>query len=166
MKKFLILGIISILVISVPASADSKENVKKLYEKYSNRNYEAVTNEEALEILKSATGIDSSITGASGSESLQYYSYRKIRESEDLMIRLFNEAETNEGKVYALMGLTYLNREIYEKYYKLIDLDAYITRFSGCQGETLKIGDHLKKPSDLAQENNGPMKMGIIMNWY
>ena len=141
MKKYLFFFV---LMLSILACANSKENVKKLYEKYSNGNYEAVTNEEAMEILKNAYSVDDEVTGDGGSVSLQRYSYKKIRKSKDLLTELFNEAKTNEGKVYALMGLSSLDRELYKKYYEQIDPEITIKRLQGCLMMSAKIGDYLK----------------------
>ena len=62
------------------------------------------------------------------------------------MITLFLNARTNEGKVYALMGLSTINLELYKKYYEQMDLEDTISTLSGCLGNSKKIGDFLKKP--------------------
>ena len=142
MRTLLVLLMLSMFIL---ANASSREKVDEIYTKYRSGNYEALTKEEALEILKLTKSIDGERTGFSNSESLGHYAYGKIKESEDLLVKLFTESETNEGKIYALMGLWSLNKELYGKYYDSINKDNYVSVFpSGCIGTTIKIGDYFR----------------------
>ena len=138
MKKILFL---LILVMSVISNA---KNLETIYEKYRSGNYEKMTEEDAVEILKNADSIDGERVGYDNSVTLTRYAYKKIRNTENLLEKVFVESETNEGKVYALLGLWYLNKGLYNKYHNLIDLDSYIDVFpGGCIGSSVKIGDYL-----------------------
>ena len=142
MKKLLVLLMLSAFIL---VNASSREKVDEIYIKYRSGNYEALTNEEAMEILKLTKSIDGARTGFSNSESLGHYAYEKISGSEDLLVKLFDESETNEGKVYALMGLWSLNKELYEKYYNSINKEDYVSVFpSGCIGTTVRVGDYFR----------------------
>ena len=77
----------------------------------------------------------------------------KDKKSEKSMITLFLNAKSNEGKVYALMGLYSKNTELYKKYYKQLDLEAEINTLSGCLGNSKKIGNFLEKPEKIDNIN-------------
>ena len=80
-----------------------------------------------------------------GHSSSENRAYDRIANSEELLIKLFDESKMVAGKVYALMGLRNLNLELYKKYYMQIDSEEYITVRSGCFIFNEKIGDYLKK---------------------
>ena len=147
---------------------------KKYYE--DRIDFNKMTKVEALLILEYADSVDNHSTGYSGSVSLQRYAYyllagepftnwnlyvpngysfsneleseknKESKKSEKFLTSLFLNAKTNEGKVYALMGLSTINLELYEKYYEQMDLEDSISTLSGCLGNSKKIGDFLKKP--------------------
>ena len=77
MRKLLVLLMLSMFIL---ANASSREKVDEIYTKYRSGNYEALTKEEALEILKLTKSIDGERTGFSNSESLGHYAYGKIKE--------------------------------------------------------------------------------------
>ncbi len=157
MRKLLVLLMLSMFTL---ADASSRERVDEIYTKYRSGNYEALTNEEAMEILKLTESIHGERTGYGNSESLGHYAYEKVRESEDLMVKLFTESETNEGKIYALMGLWSLNKELYEKYYASMNKDDYVSVFpSGCKGTTVKIGDYFRNYEHTLDTKKYPGKI-------
>ena len=157
MGKILALLMLSMFIL---VNAGSREKVDEIYIKYRSGNYEALTNEEALEILKLEKSIHGERTGFSNSESLGHYAYEKIKESEDLLVELFTESETNEGKIYALMGLRSLNQELYKKYYDSMNIDEYVSVFpSGCKGTTVKIEDYFRDYGYILDAKKYPGKI-------
>ena len=74
MGKILALLMLSMFIL---VNAGSREKVDEIYIKYRSGNYEALTNEEALEILKLEKSIHGERTGFSNSESLGHYAYEK-----------------------------------------------------------------------------------------
>ena len=161
MRKLLVLLMLSMFIL---ANANSREKVDEIYTKYRSGNYEALTNEEAMEILKLTKSIDGERTGFSNSESLGHYAYEKIRRSEDLLVKLFTESETNEGKVYALMGLWSLNKELYGKYYDSMNKDDFVLVFQGgCEGIAVKVGDYFRNYEPALDRKKYP---GEIFDGY
>ena len=149
MKKILLLVLV-ISMMSVTSELD-KDYVKQVFSETMN---EEITEEKAMEILKNAFSVDDEATGDAGSVSEQRNAYNKISNSEELLVKLFNESKTMEVKVYALMGLKSLNSEFYKKYYNQIDIEAHIRVFTGCLMFSEKIGDYLKKTDYFNKLNN------------
>jgi hypothetical protein len=185
MKKNLLLILLSMIFTFFSFASNSEPRIEKpeylklIYKKYykDNTDFKKMTKVEALLILEYAESVDDSVTGASGSISLQRHAYNLLmgyssnlsqniitiipnnflasknsgkidlnKKSEKSMITLFLNAKTNEGKVYALMGLSSINFELYKKYYEQMDLEDTISTLSGCFRNSKKIGDFLKKP--------------------
>ena len=145
MKKILLLVLV-ISMMSVTSELD-KDYVKQVFSK-------TMSEEKAMEILINASGVDDGAVGEEGSISSENRAYDRIANSEELLIKLFDESKMVAGKVYALMGLRNLNLELYKKYYMKIDSEEYITVRSGCFIFSEKIGDYLKKTDYFNKLNN------------